>query len=201
MFIKMLFDAMPESEESAISGGFGGGVWRSMLHQEYAERVAVQQGFGIAEAIIRQFGDRGAALEPPLSPLVGAAARSSGFGARAHPISGQQHFHNGVDYAAPSGTPVRAILDAEVVFAGPKGGYGNLVELRHAGGTTTLYAHLDSIDVQVGDRIARGSLLGSVGSTGQSTGPHLHFEVRQGDKPIDPEAFLAATPETLLTAR
>ena len=193
MFIKMLLDAMPESEDSAISGGFGGGVWRDMLHQEYASQASKQKGFGIAEAIVRQMGPQ-AQVTPtePLSPLAGALRRTSAFGPRVHPITGQHHHHTGVDYAAPTGTPVRSILDAEVVFAGPKGGYGQLVELRHADGTTTRYAHLDRIDVTVGQRLERGELLGTVGSTGQSTGPHLHFEVRQNGQAIDPEPYLKA---------
>ena len=193
MFIKMLLDAMPEPEDSAVSGGFGGGVWRDMLHQEYADQAAKQQGFGIAEAIVRQMGDRQpVAPAEPLTPILGDLRRTSAFGPRVHPITGVHHHHTGVDYAAPTGTPVRSVLDAEVVFAGPKGGYGQLVELRHADGTTTRYAHLDRIDVSLGQRLTRGDLLGTVGSTGQSTGPHLHFEVRQGGQPIDPEPFLKA---------
>ena len=193
MFIKMLLDAMPEPEDSAVSGGFGGGVWRDMLHQEYADQAAKQQGFGIAEAIVRQMGDRQpVAPAEPLTPILGDLRRTSAFGPRIHPITGVHHHHTGVDYAAPTGTPVRSVLDAEVVFAGPKGGYGQLVELRHADGTTTRYAHLDRIDVSLGQRLERGELLGTVGSTGQSTGPHLHFEVRQGGQPIDPEPFLKA---------
>lgn len=191
MFIKMLLDSMPEADDSAVSGGFGGGVWRDMLHQEYADQASKQQGFGIAEAIVRQMGDRvPTADRGPLNPLSGDLVRTSAFGPRVHPITGLHHHHTGVDYAAPTGTPVRSILNAEVVFAGPKGGYGNLVELRHADGTHTRYAHLDRIDVSLGQRLSRGDLVGTVGSTGQSTGPHLHFEVRQGGKPINPEPFL-----------
>ena len=193
MFIKMLLDAMPEPEDSSISGGFGGGVWRDMLHQEYADQAAKQQGFGIADAIVRQMGSQQSmAPAEPLTPIVGDLRRTSAFGPRIHPITGVHHHHTGVDYAAPTGTPVRSVLDAEVVFAGPKGGYGQLVELRHSDGTTTRYAHLDRIDVSPGQRLERGELLGTVGSTGQSTGPHLHFEVRQGGQPVDPEPFLKA---------
>ncbi len=191
MFIKMLLDAMPEPEDSAVSGGFGGGVWRDMLHQEYADQAAKQQGFGIAEAIVRQLGDRGHAAPQPMSPLLGPAVRSSAFGERIHPITGKHHHHSGVDYAAPTGTPVRSVLAGDIVFAGPKGGYGNLVEVRHGDGRRTRYAHLDRIDVKVGQRLGRGDLLGTVGSTGQSTGPHLHFEVRHQGHAVDPEAFLA----------
>jgi murein DD-endopeptidase MepM/ murein hydrolase activator NlpD len=190
MFIKMLLDAMPEPEDDAVSGGFGGGVWRDMLHQKYAEEAAKQQGFGIAEAITRQMGNRGKTLVQPLSPLVGEAKQSSGFGLRMHPITGKHQHHAGVDFAAAVGTPVRSVLDAEVLYAAPKGSYGNLVELRHLDGSITRYAHLDSIDVEVGQKLKRGDLLGSVGSTGQSTGPHLHFELRRGGKAVDPESLL-----------
>ena len=197
MFIKMLLDGMPEPDDKTLSGGFGGGVWRDMLHGEYAEQAAEQRGFGIADAIMRQLGDAagsagslGAAA--PVSPLAGNPRVTSDFGPRIHPITGKHHHHTGVDWAAPVGAPVRAIMDAEVVFAGPRGGYGNMVELKHRDGTVTRYAHLDRIEARVGQRIGKGEQLGTVGSTGQSTGPHLHFEVRRDGQAINPTAYLQA---------
>lgn len=194
MFIKMLLDTAPEAEDNALSGGFGGGVWRDMLHQEYADQAAKQQGFGIAEAIMRQLGPHSSQgvsqASKPGTPLAGTPRLTSDFGPRIHPITGRHHHHTGVDYAAPVGAPVRAVLNAEVIFAGPRGGYGNMVELRHADGMTTRYAHLDRIDVQLGQKLDRGVQLGTVGSTGQSTGPHLHFEVRRNGEAQDPLSFL-----------
>ena len=192
MFIKMLLDAMPESEDSAISGGFGGGVWRDMLHQEYASQASKQKGFGIAEAIVRQMGPQ-AQVTPtePLSPLAGALRRTSAFGPRApdHRSTPPPHWRR---LCSADGHPGSLHPGRRGRFCRPKGGYGQLVELRHTDGTTTRYAHLDRIDVTLGQRLERGELLGTVGSTGQSTGPHLHFEVRQNGQPIDPEPYLKA---------
>lgn len=120
---------------------------------------------------------------------------SSGFSGRIHPLLKQWQQHQGVDYAAPSGTPVRCVGDGVVEFAGAKNGYGNVVEVRHSGGRGTLYAHLKRIDVRVGQRVEQGERLGSVGATGWATGPHLHFEFKVGGVPRNP-ARLAQWSET-----
>lgn len=111
---------------------------------------------------------------------------TSGFAIRVHPIFKDLRAHRGVDYAAPQGTAVRTVAEGEVRFAGRQGGYGNVVEIQHAGDRSTLYAHLSRIDVKPGQRVARGSMIGAVGSTGWSTGPHLHFEFRVGGVHKDP---------------
>ncbi|WP_069165992.1 M23 family metallopeptidase [Nocardia altamirensis] len=103
--------------------------------------------------------------------------------------------HNGMDLAAPAGTPIYAVTDGVVVQASDKGdGYGQLVRIRSADGTETLYAHqlAGSIKVNVGEQITAGTVIGAVGSTGDSTGPHLHYEVRRGGKAVNPEEYLAA---------
>jgi murein DD-endopeptidase MepM/ murein hydrolase activator NlpD len=105
---------------------------------------------------------------------------------RFHPISGKQKAHLGVDYAAPTGTPVRTIGDGVVTFAGVQRGYGNVVEISHKDDQSTLYAHLSRIDVRKGQRVGQGDLVGAVGSTGASTGPHLHFEFRVDGQHQDP---------------
>jgi murein DD-endopeptidase MepM/ murein hydrolase activator NlpD len=120
---------------------------------------------------------------------------SSGFSGRIHPLLKQWQQHQGVDYAAPAGTPVRSVGDGVVGFAGVKSGYGNVVEVRHSGGRGTLYAHLKRIDVRLGQRVERGDRLGSVGATGWATGPHLHFEFKVGGVPRNP-ARLAQWSET-----
>ena len=112
--------------------------------------------------------------------------RSSGFAMRLHPILRQWRAHRGVDYAAPTGTPVRTVGDGVVQFAGWQGGYGKVVEVRHGAGRTTLYAHLSRIDVKPGERVEQGRTIGAVGSTGMSTGPHLHFEFRVAGVHQDP---------------
>ncbi|MBL8331309.1 MAG: M23 family metallopeptidase [Rubrivivax sp.] len=111
---------------------------------------------------------------------------TSGFAMRMHPVLRQWRAHRGVDYAAPTGTPVRTVGDGMVEFAGVQSGYGKVIEVRHAQDRSTLYAHLSRIDVRVGQRVTQGSTIGAVGSTGMSTGPHLHFEFRVAGVHQDP---------------
>ncbi|MFI0546013.1 MAG: M23 family metallopeptidase [Brachymonas sp.] len=103
---------------------------------------------------------------------------TSGFGMREHPVWGGQRQHKGVDYGAPMGTPVMGVADGTVKFAGWQNGYGNAVEVLHGNGRSTFYAHMSHIAVRQGQKINQGELVGNVGSTGWSTGPHLHFEFR-----------------------
>ena len=111
---------------------------------------------------------------------------SSGFGMRRHPIAQAWIKHQGLDYAAPTGTRVRAVGDGVVEFAGTKGGYGNVVILRHHGQYATLYAHLSRVTVRKGARVAQNDTIGAVGMTGWATGPHLHYEFRVGGEPRNP---------------
>lgn len=115
---------------------------------------------------------------------------TSPFGFRKHPIDGNIKFHNGVDFAFAEGTPVGSLWDGRVVFASSWGGYGNCVVIAHDNDFYTLYGHLSKIDVNTGDVVSAGSLIGLVGSTGYSTGPHLHLSVWQGNKWIDPMSVL-----------
>jgi len=114
-----------------------------------------------------------------------------GFGMRRHPVSGQRKHHNGVDLAASTGTPVFAPADGVVVYSGyHSGGYGNLVVLSHGYGFTSAYGHLSKMDVKVGEAVFRGQRIGGIGNTGTSTGPHLHYEVRFLDQPLNPRPFM-----------
>lgn len=122
---------------------------------------------------------------------------TSRFGPRVHPVRGTRDFHTGLDFAAAAGTPVRAATNGVVGYAGPGGGYGNLVKITHADGVETWYAHLASYSVRPGQQVAAGEQIGTVGSTGNSTGPHLHFEVRVDGEPRDPEPWLRAKDVTL----
>jgi len=119
---------------------------------------------------------------------------SSRFGERRDPIHGRHRHHSGVDIAAGRGTPIPAAAAGTVVFAGRRGGYGNLVEIEHADGRRTRYAHTDRILVAAGDRVEDGQTIASVGSTGRSTGPHLHFEVRENGAGVDPLQIIAKDP-------
>ncbi len=114
----------------------------------------------------------------------------SGFGPRTHPIFGVRRNHNGIDIDGDTGDPVRAALVGEVIIAGWRNGFGNTVVLNHYDGYTTLYAHLSKILVSKGTEVDHGDLIGEVGSTGWSTGPHLHFEVRLNGKALNPRPFL-----------
>lgn len=115
---------------------------------------------------------------------------SSGFGPRVHPIHGYSLMHNGIDMNAGMGQPIVAAEAGTVIYADVKGGYGNTVMIDHGGGMVTLYAHQSKFAVSTGQSVQRGQVIGYVGSTGVSTGPHLHFEVRIGGNPVNPAKYL-----------
>jgi len=126
------------------------------------------------------------------------ARMSSKFGARRHPVLGTMRMHKGVDYAAPSGTPIMAAGDARVQFAGWQGGYGRAVILDHGKGHTTLYAHMSRLgNIKQGQRVAQGTVIGYVGTTGLSTGPHLHYEFRINGVHRNPLSVTMPPPEPL----
>ncbi len=127
---------------------------------------------------------------------------TSGFGMRFHPIQMQWKQHAGTDYGAPIGTPVRVIGDGVVTFAGVMNGYGNVVTVRHRqGGHSTLYAHLSRIQVRKGQSVSQGESIGQVGMTGWATGPHLHFEFRLNDTPVNPLTMVRSSPATPVSAQ
>jgi len=115
---------------------------------------------------------------------------SSGFGIRVHPILGDVRMHTGIDFAVGTGFPIKAAGPGVVVWAGPRGGYGNAVIIDHRNGLATLYAHQSKVNVAVGDKVTTGQVVGFVGQTGLATGPHLHFEVRELGAPVDPMLYL-----------
>jgi murein DD-endopeptidase MepM/ murein hydrolase activator NlpD len=117
---------------------------------------------------------------------------TSGFGMRLHPIDHEERLHSGMDIAAPTGTPIQAAAAGQVVFSGTQAGYGNVVVIQHEEGYSTLYAHTTANLVSVGTTVSQGQPIATVGSTGRSTGPHLHFEVRKDGKRLDPVQFFAA---------
>lgn len=127
---------------------------------------------------------------PTLRPVQGARLGSA-FGNRIDPFNRRLAFHSGVDFALPSGSEVRAAAGGRVRSAGRRAGYGNLLVIDHGNGLTTRYAHLSRIEVKVGELVTPGQRVATVGSTGRSTGPHLHFEVKQQGRFVDPQRFLA----------
>jgi murein DD-endopeptidase MepM/ murein hydrolase activator NlpD len=151
------------------------------------------------------YGDNGAPLRKAFlrSPMELSRVTSGFSSARFHPILQTWRAHKGVDYAAPAGTPVRATADAKVVFAGAQGGYGNVIELRHRGGFSTLYAHLSRFapNVRAGAQVGQGDVIGFVGQTGWATGPHLHYEFRVGGEQRNPLTVALPTGEPLVEAQ
>ncbi len=136
--------------------------------------------------------NRTLALVPYRKPVLGEVEFSSGFGVRTDPFLGRPAMHTGLDFRASMGDPVRATANGKVENAGWSGGYGRMVEIDHGNGLSTRYGHLSEIKVRVGDTIKIGQIIGAVGSTGRSTGPHLHYETRIDGEAVDPQKFLRA---------
>lgn len=136
------------------------------------------------EAVLRERG-----YTPTIWPVTGTL--EGGFGGRRNPFGGPGYeFHSGQDIEAPWGAPVVSGASGRVSFVGWQNGYGQLVVVDHGGGLTTRYGHLSHIDVEADQTVSGGQLLGKVGSTGRSTGPHLHYEVRINDQPVNPMQYL-----------
>jgi murein DD-endopeptidase MepM/ murein hydrolase activator NlpD len=157
------------------------------VDEDFAERVQ-HAATGLSEARALRAGlDR-----LPLGKPTEAGARSSGFGVRMDPFTRRPAFHSGLDFPGAVMTPVESTGPGVVAFTGVRSGYGNVVEVDHGGGLKTRYAHLSSIGVRVGERVAVGQRLGGMGSTGRSTGPHLHYEVWLKGRPQNPDRFVKA---------
>jgi murein DD-endopeptidase MepM/ murein hydrolase activator NlpD len=136
--------------------------------------------------------NRTLALVPYRKPVIGEVEFTSGFGIRSDPFLGRPAMHTGLDFRAAMGDPVRATANGKVASAGWAGGYGRMVEIDHGNGLSTRYGHLSEIGVKVGEPIKIGQVIGAVGSTGRSTGPHLHYETRIDGEAVDPQKFLRA---------
>ena len=212
MLMGQMLGAMRQSAkwggEEDEKDGFGGQAFFEMIDTELVQKLARNGGLGLGAELQRDldrsFGQGGAnpTLSPLASPLPPAAGPASvdpqavakqvtsAYGWRADPIEGQARFHKGIDLAAAYGDDVRSAAPGRVVFSGEQRGYGNTVVVEHAGGVRSRYAHLASADVQAGVVIAAGQTIGRAGSTGRSTGPHVHFEVTVGDQSVDPQSWL-----------
>ncbi|MGA2996544.1 peptidoglycan DD-metalloendopeptidase family protein [Bradyrhizobium sp.] len=136
--------------------------------------------------------NRTLALVPYRKPVIGEVEFTSGFGVRSDPFLGRPAMHTGLDFRAATGDPVRATANGKVASSGWAGGYGRMVEIDHGNGLSTRYGHLSEINVKVGDVVKIGQVIGAVGSTGRSTGPHLHYETRIDGEAVDPQKFLRA---------
>ncbi|MGV8955895.1 MAG: M23 family metallopeptidase [Cypionkella sp.] len=179
----------------ALPDGDLEGVGGPLLPPQAGEpdQPMVEDANAVMTALVRYKAARDSIDNAPVHmPLTGQFRQSSGFGNRTDPFSGGRAFHAGLDFAAPNGSIVTAAADGEVTFVGTKSGYGNVVEITHASGLVTRYGHLSGFLAEVGQKVRTGTPIAKVGSTGRSTGPHLHFEVRRNDAAIDPANFLKA---------
>jgi murein DD-endopeptidase MepM/ murein hydrolase activator NlpD len=190
--VRALVSETEERQQTLVQQGL---EKRSTLRQIREERTAAERAVQELEeeseeieALIQRLqatatpgrGPRAGFIMPVRGPM------TSRFGFRVHPLFGRRHFHAGVDFAAPMGTPVRAAYDGTVLITGWYGGYGKVVVIDHGGGMSTLYGHLSAVLARTGQRVAAGDVIGRVGSTGYSTGPHLHYEVRRNGRPVSP---------------
>ncbi|WP_121118816.1 M23 family metallopeptidase [Croceibacterium ferulae] len=170
--------------EAPVASGTGDAEFSELFaswQQADAGRVSAATGF-VTAPVQR-------VAVPSRMPL-DAARMSSNYGMRAHPVLGRRRQHNGVDLAAPTGTPVYAPADGLVSRADAWGSYGNYIALEHGGDLQTRFGHLSGFAVSAGERVSKGQLIGYVGSTGRSTGPHLHYEVRVAGEPVDPRPYM-----------
>ncbi len=208
LYLQMLWKSMRRTVDKTglMDGGFGEEIFTDLLDQAVSDRFVEGGSMGIADMLEKQLSRRpgtkpgvgigryleGIQRKPPLRlPVPGRI--TSPFGPRRHPVTGRHRQHQGLDLAAPEGTPVHAARAGVVVFSGRRGDYGNLVVVEHADGSSTYYGHCRDLLVSPGERVDADQVLATVGSTGLSTGPHLHFELRdpQG-RPRDPMPRLAA---------
>jgi murein DD-endopeptidase MepM/ murein hydrolase activator NlpD len=191
-FLNRLLEQMTPATKS----GVGGGMYQGMLNEKLAESMAEHSPLGLRDMIVRDIirHEQGAREEQGLRSLRGFDKVSSTYGLRQHPVTGEHKFHHGWDLPAPPDSPVQPPTSGRVVFSGTRGGYGELVEVEHADGTHSLYAHLARRHVAVGDQVSPETVIGAVGSTGTSTGPHLHFELQRGGKSVDPSSWLTLLP-------
>lgn len=194
-FMGYLMKTMQKSSSSSQS--FEGGVYQDMFTEQIADQAAQSTPLGLGAMIEKALtqGGSAAATAPPSHTATDEAGKvTSGYGMRLHPISGEMQFHHGMDLAAPEGTPVSAASAGKVTFSGTKSGFGEVVEVTTAAtgsAATQIYAHLSQRAVSIGQTIAAGDKVGEVGQTGAATGPHLHFEVREGGRSVDPHAWVA----------
>jgi murein DD-endopeptidase MepM/ murein hydrolase activator NlpD len=177
------------SADDAVGGPF-------IPLDEAADPATFRSSVGlIAGQIERYTAVRRLALQLPLAPPIASGVITSGFGARMDPFLGRPAVHPGIDFRAPVGFPVRVTAAGTVIAAENNAGYGNMVEVDHGNGVTTRYAHLSAILVTAGQVLAKGAIVGRAGSTGRSTGPHLHYEVRLDGQAVDPLRFIKAGKE------
>ena len=205
IFTYQLLKSMRKTIEKCdlFHGGQGEEIYESLLDQELAKKLAGSGRTSLANLLYQQLRGEAGLGELPETERgeeIGSSAQnfqwplrtriSSGFGWRKDPINGQKRFHQGIDLPAEEGSPVRAALSGRVIYSDFQQDYGQVVVLDHGHGFTTLYAHNKENLVNTGDWVREGSCLARVGSSGRSTGSHLHFEVRKNGEYLDPLDYL-----------
>jgi murein DD-endopeptidase MepM/ murein hydrolase activator NlpD len=177
-----------EVEEAADVAGVEAGDHEAMMRQSNREDQLIRSVVaGCDPAVAMQLPTVGELIRPLMGPM----KVTSPYGERIHPIIGEEAFHRGVDLRADYGSPILAPADGVVLYVGRKTAYGNMVVVLHGGGIATVYGHLWEFAVHPYERVQEGQILGYTGNTGFSTGPHLHFEVRQDGEPTDPLEWLS----------
>jgi murein DD-endopeptidase MepM/ murein hydrolase activator NlpD len=179
--VKKLAELLEAAPEEAVRD-----VERSMVDLMQAARER-EKKFDEIKRYVRKRSTL-LASRPTVWPVRGWV--SSGFGDRSNPVTGKGGFHSGIDIANDQGTPIRATADGTVSFAGWEGGYGKLVVLNHGNGFSTYYGHLAEIKAGVGQKVVRGQVIGNMGATGNTTGPHLHYEIRLYGASVDPLKYM-----------
>lgn len=176
---------LPSSGDTAMGGPYLAPT------DETGDAMMIEDANAVMDALVRyKFARESLETAPVHMPISGNFRQSSSFGNRKDPFTGGRAFHSGLDFAAPTGTIVTSAAAGTVIFAGVKSGYGKVVEVQHENGLVTRYAHLSAHLARAGQVVATGTPIAKVGSTGRSTGPHLHFEVHRANGAIDPKPFL-----------
>lgn len=219
MFIQQMLKSMRDTVQKGdlFHGGSGEEIYTSLLDEELSKNMARAGGIGLSEMLLKELSsdDAPEALRTELPPRASAPVSlpepeqapappvdgpfsypvkafkrvSSEFGRRIDPVTGMERFHHGIDIAASQGTPIYPAAPGKVIFSGEKGGYGNTIEVLHDNGYITRYGHNRKNLVNVGERVDMANPIAYVGSTGRSTGPHLHFEVIREGAAINPDTL------------
>ncbi len=189
------FGLNPDSLASQTESGMGGPF--IPFFSDGKKDVSDPRFSRLADALQRMNSMEHALSAIPTSMPAAVMLMSSGFGYRHDPFTGAGAMHSGLDFKGPVGTPILAAADGRVTYAAVMSGYGNCMEITHANGLVTRYAHLSGFNVSLGQQVKRGIQIARMGSTGRSTGPHLHFEVRLNGQAVNPLTFLEANPDVL----
>jgi murein DD-endopeptidase MepM/ murein hydrolase activator NlpD len=210
LFVNEMLKVMREASGTSSSGGLGSDTYTSMFDMELSKIIA-ERGFGLADMLTRGImtKNQNTNQDPALSSQQGGKQReplesgiqsllpdtkslhiSSGYGMRHDPFSGEPKFHQGLDIPAPEGTDIHPVRPGTVLYSGQQAGYGNVVIIDHGNGFTSKYAHNQVNLVQEGDKVDSASVVARVGSTGKSTGSHIHFEVSYKGRNVDPGVLL-----------